>query len=108
MLAALMLCVMTVLAPAGAMAAAKQTTLVGEVATVAADSFELKTATSTVTVKLTGDTKFVLDQKPSDKTQLRAGERVVATISKAKTGDMTASRVIVGLGTATAKATPTQ
>jgi hypothetical protein len=70
---------------------------IGEVVAVAADSLQLKTAKETLTIKLTATTKFEKDKKPVERTLLLKGDRIGVATSKSKSGELTATRVVLGL-----------
>lgn len=70
---------------------------IGEVVSVSADGFELKTARATVTVKITAETKFEKDTKPAERALLKKGERVGVEMKKAASGELSAGRIVFGL-----------
>jgi Domain of unknown function (DUF5666) len=69
----------------------------GEVVAVSGDTFDLKTAKATVTVKITADTKFEKAGKPADRELLKKGERVGVDAKKAASGDLQATRIVFGV-----------
>jgi hypothetical protein len=71
--------------------------LTGEIVSSTTDSFQLKTKTETVTVKYSSRTKFELNKKEVDKSQVRIGDRVGVIGPKLPTGELMASQVILGL-----------
>lgn len=97
-------------APARVLAHEGHGTVVGEVVAVTDDSVQVKTAKETVTVKLIATTKYEKDKKPVDKSLLKVGDRVAVGTSKAKTGELTATRIRLNLpvpaATAAKPATP--
>jgi hypothetical protein len=70
---------------------------IGEVVAVAADSLQLKTAKQTLTIRLTATTKFEKNKKPVERTLLLKGDRVGVATTKSKSGELTATRVVLGL-----------
>lgn len=70
---------------------------IGEVLSVSADGFQLKTAKETVTVKFSDKTAFELDKKPAEKSALKKGDRVAVTGTKAPSGEIVATKVVLGL-----------
>ena len=69
----------------------------GEVVSVSGDTFELKTATETLTVKLSADTKFEKDTKAATRDLLKKGERVGVATTKTEAGGLVATRVVFGM-----------
>lgn len=70
---------------------------VGEVTSVTGDTFELKTAKATFTVKITADTKFERDNKPAEKASLKKGDRIGVERVKSVSGEVVAKRIVLGL-----------
>lgn len=93
--------------PARALAHEGHGLTIGVVQSVAADSFELKTAKATVTVKFAAATKFEQNKKIVDKSLLRQGDRVGVAGTKAKDGTLNATRIVLGLPVPAPKAKPT-
>jgi hypothetical protein len=75
----------------------KGNALTGEVVSVSADGFQLKTKTDTVKVKFSTKTKFEHDKKAVDKTHLKAGDRAGVIGNKLPTGEVMANEVLLGL-----------
>jgi hypothetical protein len=75
----------------------KANALTGEIVSVTADGLQLKTKTDTVTVKFSSKTKFELDTKAVDKSQVRQGDRAGVIGNKLPTGAVMANEVILGL-----------
>jgi hypothetical protein len=71
--------------------------IVGEVVTVGADTFQVRTAKDTVMFKFSEKTTFELKKKPADSSGLKQGDRVSVTASKLGTGEMMATKVALGL-----------
>lgn len=69
----------------------------GEVASVAGDSFELKTATGNIKVAFSNKTKFEHGKETVDKSHLAKGDRVGVTGPKLPTGELVAKEVLLGL-----------
>lgn len=80
--------------------------IVGEVVSIFADGFQLKTEKETLTIKFSDKTVFEKDKRPVDKTHLKKGDRVAVTGSKQMSGDTMATHVRLGLPVAKAKAAP--
>lgn len=77
---------------------------VGELVSVAADGFEIKTDDGKiVAVKFTDKTVFEKDKKPVDKTHLKKGDRVAVTLGKDAAGATLATNVRLGLPAAKPK-----
>ncbi len=68
----------------------------GEVVSVSGGTFELKTATETLTVTLNAETKFEKDTKPATKDLLMKGARVGVAATKTA-GGLVATRVVFGM-----------
>ena len=79
---------------------------VGEIVSIAADGFQLKTEKETLSVKFSDKTVFEKDKKTVDKTHLAKGDRVAVTGAKQMSGDTIATQVRLGLPAAKAKPTP--
>ena len=77
--------------------------IIGEIVSISADGFQLKTEKETITIKFSDKTTFEKDKKPVDKTHLKKGDRVAVTGSKQMSGDTMATHVRLGLPTAKAK-----
>ncbi len=75
----------------------KGNAVTGEIVAVTGDGLQLKTKTETVKVKFSSKTKFELDKKMVDKSQVREGDRAGVIGSKLPTGEMMANEVILGL-----------
>jgi Domain of unknown function (DUF5666) len=71
--------------------------MVGEVVSIAADSFQVKTAKETITIKFTDKTVFELKKKPVDASSLQKGDRVSVTTAKLPYGELLATKVVLGL-----------
>lgn len=68
---------------------------VGEVVSITGDTFELNTATETLTVKLTADTKYEKDTKAVTRDLLKKGVRVGVATAKPVAGQPSvATRVV--------------
>lgn len=80
--------------------------IVGEIASISADGFQLKTEKETFTIKFSDKTVFEKDKKTVDKTHLMKGDRVAVTGSKQMSGDTMATHVRLGLPVAKAKPAP--
>jgi hypothetical protein len=70
---------------------------VGEVVSIAADSFQVKTAQETITIKFTDKTVFELKKKTVDASSLQKGDRVSVTTAKLPHGELLATKVVLGL-----------
>ena len=70
---------------------------VGEVVSVAADSFQVKTPKETITIKFTDKTVFELKKKPVEASSLQKGDRVSVTTAKLPHGELLATKVVLGL-----------
>ena|SRR6267378_3362916 len=70
----------------------KGNALTGEIVAVTADGLQLKTKTETVKVKFSSKTKFELDKKMVDKSQVRQGDRIGVIGSKLPTGEWMAKK----------------
>jgi hypothetical protein len=70
---------------------------VGELVAVAGDSIQVKTAKQTVTIKLSEKTVFELKKKPVDVSSLQKGDRVSVTTSKLPSGELLATKIVMGL-----------
>jgi hypothetical protein len=75
----------------------KDNALTGEIVSVTADGLQLKTKMDTVTVRFSSKTKFELDKKAVDKSQVRQGDRAGVIGNKLPTGEVMANEVILGL-----------
>ena len=75
----------------------KGNALTGEIVSVSADGFQLKTKTDTVTVKFSSKTKFEHDKKTVDKTHVKTGDRAGVIGNKLPTGEVMANEVLLGL-----------
>ena len=75
----------------------KGNALTGEIVSVAADGFQVKTKTDTVKVKFSSKTKFEHDKKSVDKTHVKAGDRAGVIGNKLPTGEVMANEVLLGL-----------
>src|ERR671912_2460799 len=71
--------------------------IVGEIQSIAADSFEIRTTKETVIIKLSAKTIFELKKKPVDASHLQKGDRVSVTTAKLPNGSLTATKIILGL-----------
>lgn len=80
--------------------------IVGEVVSISADGFQLKTEKETLNIKFSDKTVFEKDKKTVDKTHLTKGDRVAVTGSKQMSGDTMATHVRLGLPIAKAKPSP--
>ena len=80
--------------------------IVGEIVSISADGFQVKTGKETLTIKFSYKTVFEKDKKTVDKTHLTKGERVAVTGSKQMTGDTLATHVRLGLRVAKEKPAP--
>lgn len=80
--------------------------VVGEIVSISADGFQLKTEKETLTIKFSDKTVFEKDKKTVDKTHLTKGDRVAVTGAKQMTGDTMATHVRLGLPAAKAKPSP--
>ncbi len=69
----------------------------GEVVSVTGDTFELKTAKATLTLKVTADTKLEKDAKPAARALLKKGERVGVDLKKLDSGELLAMRIVFGV-----------
>lgn len=69
----------------------------GEVTSVSGDTFEVKTAKTTMTLKITADTKFEKAGKSAERALLKKGERVGVDAKKAESGELLATRVVLGV-----------
>ncbi len=98
---ATMLLVLGLLAPAGIWAhdprLHKPNAVTGEIASVAADGFELKTKTDTIKVTFSSKTKFEHGKETVDKSHLTKGDRVGVIGTKLPTGELVAKEVLLGL-----------
>ena len=94
----LMLCL---LAPASIWAHDEQlhkpNAVTGEIASVADDSFQLKTKTDTIKVTFSSKTKFEHGKEAVDKSHLKKGEPVGVIGTKLPTGELVAKEVLLGL-----------
>lgn len=77
--------------------------IVGEIVSISADGFQLKTDKETLNIKFSDKTTFEKDKKAVDKTHLKKGDRVAVTGSKQMAGDTMATHIRLGLPTAKAK-----
>jgi hypothetical protein len=68
----------------------------GEIAAVAADSFQLKTALGTVKVSFTAETKFEHGEQVVDKSHLMKGEKITVFGTKLPSGEIAAKEVVLG------------
>jgi hypothetical protein len=75
----------------------KANALTGEIVSVTADGLQLKTKTDTVKVKFSSKTKFELDKKAVDKSQVRQGDHAGVIGSKLPTDEVMANEVLLGL-----------
>jgi hypothetical protein len=89
--------ILVLIALASPVAAHPGHAIVGEVVSVAADSLEIRTAKGTVTFKLSEKTVFELKKKPVDASALKKGDRVSVTASKQASGEMLATKVVLGI-----------
>ncbi len=80
--------------------------IVGEVVSISADGFQLKTEKETLNIKFSDKTVFEKDKKTVDKTHLTKGDRVAVTGSKQMSGDTMATHVRLGLPAAKRKGAP--
>ena len=80
--------------------------IVGEVVSISADGFQLKTEKETLNIRFSDKTVFEKDKKTVDKSHLAKGDRVAVTGSKQMSGDTMATHVRLGLPTAKAKPAP--
>lgn len=80
--------------------------IVGEVMSISADAFELKTDSKTLMIKFSEKTVFEKDKKPLDKTHLRKGDRVAVTTSQLMSGELIATHVRLGLPAKKSKPSP--
>jgi hypothetical protein len=69
----------------------------GVVASIAGDTFELKTATATVKVTLNEKTKFEHGSAAVDKTHLKTGDSVSVIGTKLPAGELVAKEVLLGV-----------
>ena len=75
----------------------KPNAVTGEIASVATDSFELKTKTNTIKVTFSSKTKFEHGKETVDKSHLAKGDRVGVIGTKLPTGELVAKEVLLGL-----------
>ena len=75
----------------------KPNAVTGEIASVATDSFELKTKTNTIKVTFSSKTKFEHGKETVDKRHLAKGDRVGVIGTKLPTGELVAKEVLLGL-----------
>ena len=68
----------------------KPNAVTGEIASVAGDSFELKTKTDTIKVTFSSKTKFEHGKETVDKSHLVKGDRVGVIGTKLPTGELVA------------------
>ena len=68
----------------------------GEITSVADDRFEMKTAGGTMSVKLSGTTKFEHGEEAVDKTHLKVGEHVSVYGTKVSKTEISANAVLLG------------
>lgn len=80
--------------------------MVGEVVSILADGFQLKTEHETLNINFSDKTVFEKDKKTVDKTHLTKGGRVAVTGSKQMSGDIMATHVRLVLPTTKEKPAP--
>lgn len=80
--------------------------VVGEIVSISADGFQLKTEKETLNIKFSDKTVFEKDKKTVDKTHLTKGDRVAVTGSQQMSGDTMATHVRLGLPTTKEKSAP--
>jgi hypothetical protein len=68
----------------------------GQIASVVADSFQLKTATGTVKVSFNKETKFEHGDEVVDKSHLTKGAKVSVFGTKLPSGEIVAKEVVMG------------
>jgi len=83
----------------------KSNAVTGEIASLAADGFELKTGTATIKVTFSTKTKFEHGKETVDKSHLKKGDHVGVIGTKLPTGELVAREVLLGLATSKADAT---
>ncbi len=71
--------------------------VIGEILSITAEGFQLKTKTDTVTVKFSSKTKFERDKKVVGKTDVHKGEQAAVVGTKLPTGEVMANEVLLGL-----------
>lgn len=69
----------------------------GEIVTVGADRFEIKTASGTIPVTFSSKTKFEHGDHVVDKSHLSKGEKVSVIGTKLPTGELVAKEVLLGV-----------
>ena len=101
------LLMLTLLAPAGVQAhdprLHKPNAVTGEIASVAAGSFELKTKTGTIKVTFSSKTKFEQGKETVDKSRLTKSDQIGVIGTKLPTGELVAKEVLLGLAGSPAK-----
>lgn len=75
----------------------KPNAVTGEITSVDADSFELKTKADTIKVAFSSKTKFAHGKETVDKSHLAKGDRVGVIGTKLPTGELVAKEVLLGL-----------
>lgn len=80
--------------------------IVGEIISISANGFQLKTEKETLNIKFSDKTVFEKDKKTVHKTHLVKGDRVAVTGSKQLSGDTMATHVRLGLPIAKRKPAP--
>ncbi len=75
----------------------KPNAVTGEITSVAADGFELKTKTDTIKVTFSSKTKFEHGNETVDKSHLGKGARVGVIGTKLPSGELVAKEVLLGL-----------
>ena len=78
----------------------KGTPTQGEIASMAADSFQMKTATGTVKVSINKDTVFEHEEKTVDKAHFTKGAKISVFGTKLPSGEIVAKQVVMGASTA--------
>lgn len=75
----------------------KPNAVTGQVTSVAADSFQLKTKTATIKVTFSSKTKFEHGKETVDKNHLVKGDSVGVIGTKLPTGELVAKEVLLGV-----------
>lgn len=68
----------------------------GEITSVSGDRFEMKTASGTMAVTFSSNTKFEHGEEAVDKTHLKVGERVSVFGTKVSKAEISANSVLLG------------
>jgi hypothetical protein len=77
----------------------KGTPTQGQIASVAADSFQVKTATGTVKVSFNKETKFEHGDDVVDKTHFTKGAKISVFGTKLASGEIVAKEILMGAST---------